>query len=371
MPRIRKRQQQPYQTGEKGVNRVRVYLHKSGRLFLEYRRAGRKVRQSLGHADWTRAKMEAEDVAGQLRRPDHRDAVSLAVLFDNYLREVTPTKSARKQQHDRRTVGLMLRIFGSGRRAAELTHRDAARYASERRRIGDLRPRKGDAPAPPVGPRMIAYDLHFLRAVLHWGVGAGWLDRNPLAGFRIAEEPNPRRPVFTEGHYQALLGVAGTFPPAFRLLLVLAHETGHRIGALLALRWSDLDLTTERIRWRAASDKIGWEHSTPLTTEARGALETFRALHPGIGESAVFPGSRHLCRDWMERAQKRAGLPPEKGRGWHAIRRHFASELRHVPLRDLCDLGGWKDSTTVVKCYQRPSEEAQVAALESRRILLA
>ncbi len=370
MARIRK-QQETFTTGEKGTNRVRAFWHKSGKLFLEYRRTGRKVRQSLGHADWGRAKMEAEDLAAQLRRPDHRDAVSLATLFENYLREVTPTKSHRKQQHDRRTVGLVVRILGGARLAADLTHRDAVRYATERRRIGDLRPRKGDAPPPPVGPRMIAYDLHFLRAVLHWGVGAGWLDRNPLAGFRIVEEANPCRPVFTEEQYQALLGVAGTFPPAFRLLLELAHETGHRIGALLALRWSDVDLGTGRIRWRAASDKIGWEHSTPLTATARAAFETYRAAHPGIGDSPVFPGSRHLCRDWMERAQKRAGLPPEKGRGWHALRRHFASELRHVPLRDLCDLGGWKDSTTVVKCYQRPSEEAQVAALESRRILQA
>src|SRR5262249_23136261 len=52
----------------------------------------------------------------------------------------------------------------------------------------------------------------------------------------------------------------------------------------------------------------------------------------------------------------------EKGRGWHAFRRNFASELRHAGLRDLCDLGGWKDPMTVVKRYQRPSEEAMRAA---------
>jgi len=367
MARIRK--QQGYQAGEKGINRVRVYLHHGGRLFLEWRREGRKLRRSLGHSDWGQAKREADELAAQLRRPDQREPVSLATLFENYLREVTPTKGRRKQQHDRRTVALMLRAFGGARLAADLTHRDAARYAEHRRRLGDLRPRSGDAPPPPVGARMIAYDLHFLRAVLHWGVGAGWLDRNPLAGYRITEEANPKRPVFTEAQFQKLLGVADTFPPAFRLLLELPHETGHRIGALLALRWSDVDFAAGRVTWRAASDKIGWEHTTPLTTTARAALEAYRARCPGIGESLVFPGSRHLCRDWMQRAQKRAGLVPEKGRGWHALRRHFASELRHVPLRDLCDLGGWKDSNTVVKCYQRPSEDAQVAALATRKVL--
>jgi hypothetical protein len=93
---------------------------------------------------------------------------------------------------------------------------------------------------------------------------------------------------------------------------------------------------------------------------------------PGIGDALVVPGvSRHLARDWMERAQRLAGLPPEKGRGWHALRRHFASELRDAPLRDLCALGGWKNPQTVLKCYQRPSEEAQRAALERRMVLQA
>lgn len=360
-----------YTTGEKGTNRVRVYQHPSGNLFLESRPAGRKVRHSLGHTDWGRAKIAARDLAATLRRPDYLNPILLATLFDNYLREVTPTKRPGTQRHDRSTVGLFLRIFGPARLAADLTHRDAVRYAVERRRLGDLRRRKaGAAPPPPLGARSVASDLHLLRAVLTWGVGAGWLERNPLAGYEIVEEANPRRPVFTEAQYQALLGVAGTFPPAFRLLLELAHETGHRIGALRALRWSDVDLAAGRIRWRAASDKIGWEHATPLTAAARAALETYRAAQPGIGETLVVPGvSGDRARDWMEQAQQRAGLPPEQGRGWHALRRHFASELRHVPLRDLCDLGGWKDPTTVVKCYQRPSEAAQVAALESRRVL--
>ncbi len=208
MARIRK-QNQTYTTGEKGTNRVRVFPHKSGKLFLEYRRAGRRVRQSLGHAEWPRAKQEAEDLAAQLRRPDHREAVTLAKLFDNYLREVTPTKSPGKQRHDRLATGLMVRVLGGNRPAGTLTHREAARYAAERRRIGDLRAGKTGAT---LGMRQVAYDLRFLRAVLNWGIGAGWLDRNPLTGYVIQEEPSPRRPVFTEEQFQKLLAVADQLP---------------------------------------------------------------------------------------------------------------------------------------------------------------
>ena len=42
----------------------------------------------------------------------------------------------------------------------------------------------------------------------------------------------------------------------------LAHETGHRIGAIRKLRWSDVDFDQGRIAWRAENEKSGHGHST-------------------------------------------------------------------------------------------------------------
>jgi hypothetical protein len=36
-------------------------------------------------------------------------------------------------------------------------------------------------------------------------------------------------------------------------------------------------------------------------------------------------------------------------------------------VRDLCDLGGWKNQATILKCYQRPSEERRIA-LDARQV---
>jgi integrase len=36
--------------------------------------------------------------------------------------------------------------------------------------------------------------------------------------------------------------VAPAVSPLFTLALLLAHETGHRIGAINTLRWTDVDL---------------------------------------------------------------------------------------------------------------------------------
>ena len=67
------------------------------------------------------------------------------------------------------------------------------------------------------------------------------LDSNPLKGLRKPKEKNPNRVVLTEDEYQALLGVSRQVGWRFHVALVLAHETGHRIGAIRKLRWSGID----------------------------------------------------------------------------------------------------------------------------------
>jgi hypothetical protein len=56
-----------------------------------------------------------------------------------------------------------------------------------------------------------------------------------------------------------------------------------------------------------------------------------------------------------------------KGRGWHSLRRKFATEMKHAPLKDLAYLGGWKSVATVVDIYQRPDVVTMQRALAARR----
>ncbi|MHB1863184.1 MAG: tyrosine-type recombinase/integrase [Gemmatimonadaceae bacterium] len=383
-----------YLAGEKGRNRVRAFEDGTNRrIFLEVLSNGRKRRIATGHRDRELAKEQAEELAVKLRRPATlaREEITLAALFDNYLREVTPSKGATKQTHDRATAKLVLDILGGGRIASSLTHRDAARFVAERQRRGDRRPRRKPCESEPspkqednpaaVRGRVVGYDVQCLMAVLNWGVRGGLLDRNPLLGFRVPREPSPRRPIVTDDQYKALLEVADAVHPLARLALVLAHETGHRIGAIRNLRWSDVDLrgTESRIKWRAENDKIHFEHSPPITDVAVQELEAARRRRSAIGDGWVIPSptdssqpaSRHLVRDWWEQMQKAGKLAEEKGRGWHSLRRKFATELKHVPLKDLCYLGGWKDPQTILKCYQRADEATMQEALRSRRVLNA
>ena len=95
----------------------------------------------------------------------------------------------------------------------------------------------------------------------------------------------------------------------------------------------------------------------------------------GDGNSPVLPAPRDpsRCLDrsrvrvWWDKAQKLAGLAPKRGRGWHSLRRKFASDLMNQPLKVLCELGGWKTAQTVLQCYQRADEDQLRKALEDRR----
>lgn len=365
-----------YRTGEKGVNRVRLFEHPvTGKLYLEYYDQGRRLTERLGSANKADAKAQADRLAAAFRSQlrSREGPVTLQMLFDNYLREVTPKKSAGKVAHDRRTARMTLEVLGGERLVSSLTHRDAARLLAERRQRGDLR--AGCTNGQPVGARPLAYDLAFVRAVFNWGVGGGLIDRNPWQGFK----PNlgkhtPRRPVLTAELYEALLNVAAQVAPGFKLALVLAYETGHRIGAIRRLRWSDVDFERDVIRWRVQHDKIGLEHETPMSPAARTALWAARQHDPAIGDRWIFPApknpeasvSRFLVDAWWDRGEALAQLPPEPGRGWHSCRRTFATELKAAPLKDLCALGGWKDPQTILKCYQRADPVTMRQALAAR-----
>ncbi len=378
-----KRGRRAYSAGEWGRNRVRVFPDaKTGLYQIEWRENGCRLTRSLKHRDWRRAKRQADEVAAGYAGPElngrkepEPEPLTLATLFEIYGEEVTPTKAESSQKYDRATMRMFLTFFGGHRRPDTLSQRDWDRFIRARRsgRAG----RSGR----PVGNRTIQQDLKLLIAILNWAAksrdeeGTLLLDSNPLRGLRTPTEKNPTRVVVTQAEYEALLKASVSMDWRFRVALVIAHETGHRIGAIRQLRWSDIDMESRIIRWRAENEKTGYEHRTPVTTEVLAALEEARMQNPRGGNSPVLPApknpsrclDRSRVRVWWDKAQKLAGLEPKRGRGWHSLRRKFASDLMDQPLKVLCQLGGWKTAQTVLQCYQRADEDQLRKALEHRR----
>ncbi len=378
-----KRDRRSYSAGEWGRNRVRVFPDpKTGLYQIEWRENGRRLTRSLKHRDWRRAKRQADEAAAGFAKPEPNGMqeadtgpLTLETLFDIYGEEVTPTKTRHSRQHDRTAMKMFLGFLGRNRDPATLSQRDWDRFIRARRagRVGPS--------GKPVSDRMVEYDLRFLIAVFNWASrsrderGRLLIESNPLRGLRTPMEKNPTRIVLTEEEYQALLGVSRKVNWRFRVALVLAHETGHRIGAVRKLRWDDIDLEGETIRWRSEHEKTGYEHTTPVTSEAVAALDEARRRNPATGDAPVLPSPKDpsssvgswMARGWWDRAERLAGLEPKRGRGWHSLRRKFASDLMDQPLKVLCELGGWKTAKTVLQCYQRADEGQLRTALANRR----
>ncbi len=138
------------------------------------------------------------------------------------------TKALTTQDHDKAAAKLFVRCFGPNRRAKDLSRRDWERFIRERL--------SGRLTGSGAGPRTVARDLKLLLAVLNWATMAGdgrggvLLERNPFKGLNIPKEESPNRPIMSPERYEVMLDVADRVDWRFRVALILAHETGHRIG---------------------------------------------------------------------------------------------------------------------------------------------
>jgi hypothetical protein len=78
---------------------------------------------------------------------------------------------------------------------------------------------------------------------------------------------------------------------------------------------------------------------------------------------------RHLFDKWLSVAEAKAELPKLDGSLWHAYRRKWASERKHLPLKDVASAGGWKDVNTLLEVYQHSDEGSVLAVMSETRKL--
>lgn len=390
----RSRRRWSYVAGERGRNRVRVFDRGNRGIYLDFFEQSadgrrRRVRMPLGHSDRAKAKGAADELAAKFATatPTHCERLTLHRCLTTYLEEVTPTKGAGKQHHDRTSAALFCTAFGADRDPLTIGLREWNRFIAERR-SGRLKPGGGSKGRDhTVRDRQIEYDLRFLLAVFNWatlagdGKGGALLARNPCKGFPVPKEMSPRRPRMTRDRYVAMLAHAPSVHEDFAFALELVYETGHRLSSVRQLWWTDVALDRAMVRWRAETDKEGREHWTPLSDQAVTVLRAARQRGKALGETWIFPSagrvwggksqagqprSRETFDQWWRDCEALAGLEHVPRMGWHSLRRAFATELKSLPRRDLMDLGGWKSSAVIDECYIEPDEATMRAGLSNR-----
>jgi integrase len=148
------------------------------------------------------------------------------------------------------------------------------------------------------------------------------------------------------------------------VLVRLGGDAGLRRGEIMALQWGDVDftrrqLTIEQAAWRhsakyakanateqvsIAKPKGGKGRVVKMTDALFNALKAHRHLqgdHVLSIDGALVPG--HILRDWLEAAQRRAGL--KVCGALHKLRHTFCSHLamRGATLTEIQKLAGHAD----------------------------
>jgi integrase len=401
--------------------RVRLFQKRKGGVF--YRAvyvpgSNGCDRKALGTSD----KAEAEQLAKQLMaallredeaspttqigvvRPRTQETITLRVLWERYSKECEEflDNSQESRADAERSVRFLTAVLGAERDVQTISARDVAQYAARRQRGGirltlpDKRKSEGTSTPTITGPvrqSSIHHDLATLRVMLRWACRVvtsdgqyRWLERNPLDGLRFQQERSPRRPVASRERYTATQAairqlITSEPRPRYRirwirleLALFLARSTGRRRGAIAAVQWEDVDFTQHRITWRAEHDKKRVEWVTPMSAAVMDELRQFQRKL-GTISGYLFPSKRHpsghipadMLGQWLRDAEQRAKLPKLAGGLWHPYRRGWATERMHFPLKAVADAGGWKDVTTLVRCYQQTDEETLLAVMANAR----
>ncbi len=194
-------------------------------------------------------------------------------------------------------------------------------------------------------PKTINNTLTVLRRTLdvaaRWGIIQGpprieWL-RAPKPGFRFLDFEEADR-----------LVDAARIEPDWWAMIVVALNTGLRLGELLGLPWSEVDLKAGRLQVRQALSYgvIGTpKNDRPREVALNDTATTTLRQHRHLRGDYVFcreDGSLldpHACRYPLRRAWRKAGIP---SLGWHDLRHTFASHLvmRGVPLKAVQELLG-------------------------------
>ena len=95
---------------------------------------------------------------------------------------------------------------------------------------------------------------------------------------------------------------------------------------------------------------------------------------PGIGRAYLFPApddvtkpvNRQRVATWLRKAEELAGLPKLDGSLWHAYRRKWATERKHLPDADVAAAGGWANPDTLRLVYQQADADTMLRVVLER-----
>jgi integrase-like protein/carboxypeptidase family protein len=195
-------------------------------------------------------------------------------------------------------------------------------------------------------------------------------------GRRLEDQPTRVEVIGREEIEEKLLMTPGDIVMMLNEMGGLRVQAGLRCGEMMALEWSDVDLSNRQLRversdWKGhlTSTKGGRVRFVPMTDRVTEALEKHR-VHRGkrvVLNRDGKPMTQKMVQARIARAAKAAGVRP----GVHILRHTFCSHLamRGAAPKTIQDLAGHQDLTTTQRyMHLIPSAaEAAIRLLDSMR----
>jgi integrase len=142
----------------------------------------------------------------------------------------------------------------------------------------------------------------------------------------------------------------------WRAMITVALRTGLRLGELVALDWSDVNLETRLLTVRRSafgnqivSPKSNRIRHIPLTGEVQRTLQPIRRSSGLVfSRSGTTPLNDQVARRAIARLRREAGI---RHIGWHVLRHTFASHLvtAGVSIKAVQELLGHSDVRTTMR----------------------
>jgi integrase len=190
-----------------------------------------------------------------------------------------------------------------------------------------------------ISPASLAKDSAHLRSLWTWLAKKRWKKTNgellEFPDYARPRVPKPRPVAYTVDELSALVraarhrkGLVAGKPAAWYWLTKLQamFQTGERIGAVLALRWREVDLERCTITFLAATRKGRQE---TITRQITPELARLMAVHHGPADALVWPWleDRKIlsCYASLKVLCRTAGVPYHP---FHSIRKSTASYLK-------------------------------------------
>jgi len=187
-------------------------------------------------------------------------------------------------------------------------------------------------------------ELAYLRRILNIAERNNWIAANPFkkgdALIHTSDEVKRDR-ILTFNEEKRLLNACIGYRSHLRPIIKAALDTGCRLGELLKLRWSEVNLENRIITIRAFNTKTMREREVSITKRLMHELETL--LHKAKSENDLLFGIKCEIRKGFKSACRNAEL---EGVRFHDLRHTHASRLDDLGF-SLAKIGGQLGHTVI------------------------